>query len=127
VINNLFKTLLYIVKKVLLLLFYSHAEEKGLGLKRYIITITVILLIFLVSFLVLQVFEIPFLSNPAFIKTGGIVAAVSGVLLLSFDVLLPVPSSVVMIGMGTLFGIVNGSVLSLIGCLNSALFGFYLG
>jgi uncharacterized membrane protein YdjX (TVP38/TMEM64 family) len=43
------------------------------------------------------------------------------------DVALPVPSSVVMIANGALFGVVAGSALSLVGSMGAALLGFAIG
>ncbi len=50
-----------------------------------------------------------------------------GVGLLIADVLLPVPSSIVMIAHGALFGVVYGTLLSLIGGTGATLVGFALG
>lgn len=60
-------------------------------------------------------------------REAGIVAAVTGVVLLIVDAALPVPSSLVMIAHGQLFGIVTGSVLSLIGSVGSAMAAFAIG
>ena len=43
------------------------------------------------------------------------------------DVLLPLPSSLIMIALGALFGVALGSLLSLIGCVGAALLGFAIG
>jgi uncharacterized membrane protein YdjX (TVP38/TMEM64 family) len=59
--------------------------------------------------------------------TSKVALAVTGVLLLGVDVLLPVPSSVVMIGNGVLFGVVVGGLLSVLGGLISSGLGYYLG
>jgi len=53
--------------------------------------------------------------------------AIVGVLLLGVDVLLPVPSSVVMITHGVLFGAVAGGLLSVVGGLISAAVGYAIG
>ncbi|GAB4196168.1 MAG: hypothetical protein OHK0022_13430 [Roseiflexaceae bacterium] len=53
--------------------------------------------------------------------------ALLGVAVLAVDVVLPVPSSLVMIAHGALFGVVLGTLLSLAGSLLSALLGFWLG
>ncbi len=54
-------------------------------------------------------------------------AAIAGVLLLVADVVLPVPSSLVMAAHGALFGVVAGSLLSIVGSTAAALTGFALG
>ncbi len=59
--------------------------------------------------------------------TGGLWPAVVGVGLLVADVLLPVPSSVVMVLHGTFFGVWGGTALSLAGSVGAAAFGFALG
>lgn len=50
-----------------------------------------------------------------------------GVGLLIADVLLPVPSTIVMTALGAIHGIVIGTLLSLVGNLGAAAFGFWLG
>lgn len=54
-------------------------------------------------------------------------AAAVGVLLLIADVFLPVPSSLVMVAHGTLFGVVGGTLLSMLGSVASALTAFAIG
>jgi uncharacterized membrane protein YdjX (TVP38/TMEM64 family) len=60
-------------------------------------------------------------------KHGGVVAAGLGVGMLMADVVLPVPSSLVMVAHGALFGVLLGTLLSLLGSLGAALFGFAIG
>jgi uncharacterized membrane protein YdjX (TVP38/TMEM64 family) len=47
--------------------------------------------------------------------------------LLIADVLLPVPSSIVMVAHGALFGVLWGTILSLLGSVGAAAFGFAIG
>lgn len=54
-------------------------------------------------------------------------AAGLGVALLVADIVLPVPSSVVMLAHGALFGVVPGAALSLVGRTGNAVVGVYLG
>ena len=56
----------------------------------------------------------------------GPLAAVGIVALLSIDLLLPIPSSLVMILSGALFGVLGGGLLSLIGSLAGNYLGFEL-
>ena len=74
-------------------------------------------------------FEAAGLSFEGLLRNGAskVALAVTGVLLLGVDVLLPVPSSVVMIGNGVLFGVVAGGLLSVLGGLLSSGLGYYLG
>lgn len=55
------------------------------------------------------------------------VAAAAGVLFLIADVFLPVPSILVMVANGALFGTLGGTLLSLIGSVGAALTGFAVG
>lgn len=53
--------------------------------------------------------------------------ALLGILGLAVDVLLPVPSSLIMIANGALFGVWLGTLLSLTGSFTAAIIGFVLG
>ena len=53
--------------------------------------------------------------------------ALGSVLLLGVDVVLPVPSSVVMLSNGVLFGFALGGALSVVGGLASAVVGYWIG
>jgi uncharacterized membrane protein YdjX (TVP38/TMEM64 family) len=71
---------------------------------------------------------VPLLTDPLPAMRGaGVAAALVGVGLLVVDVLLPVPSSVVMVAHGALFGLVPGAALSLLGGVAATLVGFALG
>ncbi|MGH3923003.1 MAG: TVP38/TMEM64 family protein [Pseudonocardiaceae bacterium] len=63
----------------------------------------------------------------SWLSSGGVFAGVAGVGLLVADVVLPVPSSLVMVIHGALFGVVIGTALSLLGGVGSALAGYGLG
>ncbi|MBO9553567.1 VTT domain-containing protein [Cellulomonas sp.] len=65
--------------------------------------------------------------TPAMGRVPLAVAAALGVTLLVVDVVLPVPSSVVMVLHGTLFGAVAGSLLSLAGAVGATVVGYLLG
>lgn len=65
--------------------------------------------------------------TPTFRSVPLAVAAALGVTLLVVDVVLPVPSSVVMVLHGTLFGAVAGSLLSLVGAVGATVVGYLLG
>ncbi len=75
------------------------------------------------------VFEAAGLSFEGVLRQSSskVALAVASVLLLGVDVLLPVPSSVVMIGNGVLFGVVAGGLLSVLGGVISSGLGYYLG
>jgi uncharacterized membrane protein YdjX (TVP38/TMEM64 family) len=84
--------------------------------------------VFLVLFFLVEALGIPLLVDPTpWLKQGGLWAAALGVALLIADVLLPVPSSLVMVAHGALFGVVVGTLLSLLGSTGAAVFGFWIG
>lgn len=82
----------------------------------------------IITFFIAEQYHIPLLHNPDFVlHQGGIIAALTGIALLVADVLIPVPSSLIMIANGAVFGIWMGTLLSMIGGVLSSLAGFYLG
>lgn len=97
-------------------------------MKRYWLVAGAMLAFFLLLFLLVEWLQIPLLTDPSgWLNRGGVVGALIGVSLLIADVVLPVPSSLVMIAHGALFGIVPGTLLSLIGSVGATLVGFALG
>src|ERR1051325_8864098 len=83
---------------------------------------------FLILFFAVEALGVSLLSDPTpWMKHGGLLAASLGVGLLVADVLLPVPSSLVMVAHGALFGVALGTLLSLLGSIGAALFGFAIG
>ena len=83
---------------------------------------------FLLLFFVVEALGVQLLTDPTpWMRHGGVLAAGLGVSLLIADVLLPVPSSLVMVAHGALFGVVIGTLLSLLGSVGAALFGFAIG
>lgn len=83
---------------------------------------------FLILFLAVEALGVPLLVDPTpWMRHGGVLAAALGVSLLIADVLLPVPSSLVMVAHGALFGVATGTFLSLLGSMGAALFGFAIG
>jgi uncharacterized membrane protein YdjX (TVP38/TMEM64 family) len=67
------------------------------------------------------------LVDPADVMAERGIAAWVGVGLLVADIVLPVPSSVVMLGHGALFGVVPGAALSLLGRSGNAVVGVLIG
>ncbi len=83
---------------------------------------------FLTLFGLVTWLEVPLLIDPtAQLDRGGALAATLGVGLLVLDVLLPVPSSLLMTAHGALFGWPLGTLLSLLGGLGAVAFAFWLG
>lgn len=97
-------------------------------MKHYAILTGAMCVLFLAAFGIVEALGVPLLTDPTpWLSHGGLAAALIGIGLLIADVLLPVPSSLVMIAHGALFGVVGGTLLSLVGATGAALFGFYLG
>jgi uncharacterized membrane protein YdjX (TVP38/TMEM64 family) len=89
----------------------------------FVIAVTLLVMFFAASSSGIALFEDP----TPLLRGARPLAAVIGVLLLVADVFLPVPSSLVMLAHGTLFGVAGGTALSLIGSVASALTGFAVG
>lgn len=97
-------------------------------MKRYLLVVAALAACFTLLFLVVEALGVPLLSDPTpWMKHGGILAAGLGVSLLIADVVLPVPSSLVMVAHGALFGVLVGTMLSLFGSVGAAVFGFAIG
>lgn len=97
-------------------------------MKRYLLIMASIITFFLMLFFLVEAMGVPLLTDPTpWMKHRGVLAASIGVGLLIADVLLPVPSSLVMVAHGALFGVVTGTFLSLLGSVVAALFGFAIG
>src|SRR5258706_5947123 len=83
---------------------------------------------FLAGFVIAEALGVPLLTDPMpTVRAAGPLAGVIGVGLLIADVVLPVPSSVIMIAHGALFGVWIGSILSLVGSVGCSLAGFAIG
>ena len=81
-----------------------------------------------VLFAAVEALGVPLLTDPSpWLDRGGWVAVAVGTGLLLVDVVLPVPSSVIMVANGALFGVVVGSLLSLVGSVGAAMVGFLIG
>lgn len=87
-----------------------------------------------VSGIVLALFIVKEIAYPAMFADYSAVRHASlaatgllSVLLLTADVLLPVPASIIMLSNGVVFGSLVGALLSLLGATGSALLGFAIG
>src|SRR3954452_24640363 len=97
-------------------------------MKRYLLIVIALIVLFTILFAIVEALGVPLLSDPTpWMKHGGILAASIGVGLLIADVVLPVPSSIVMVAHGALFGVLWGTVLSLLGSVGAAVCGFAIG
>lgn len=106
----------------------SPSTDESRPLNRYWTATGIVLLLFLSVFLLVEQISPSFVADPyEVMSSGGKGAALIGVGLLVADVVLPVPSSLIMIANGALFGVVFGAGLSVLGSLGAATAGFYIG
>ena len=97
-------------------------------MKRYLLLAIATMAFFLLIFIAVEALGVSLLTDPTpWMRRGGVLAAVLGVGLLVADVLLPVPSSLVMVAHGAIFGALIGTLLSLLGSMGAALCGFAIG
>jgi uncharacterized membrane protein YdjX (TVP38/TMEM64 family) len=97
-------------------------------MKQYLVMFSAILAYFLISFLVVEVIDVPLLKDPSpWFGRGSTLTALLGSGLLVADVILPVPSRAVMVAHGALFGAIGGTLLSVGGSMGAALVGFSIG
>ena len=97
-------------------------------MRRYWLVVAGLLTALLLVFALVETLEVPVLTDPAAaMESHALPAAVLGIGLLVVDVVLPVPSSLVMLAHGAGFGVVLGTALSLAGSLGAALLGLGLG
>lgn len=116
------------------LLIQLHCSESPKAalfskMKRFWIFTAVLLLAMLLVFFVVQALQLPFLAeDTAFLlKQEKWVAGLAGVGLLTVDVIAPVPSSIIMLANGILFGPIWGTLLSLAGGGGAAAVGYWIG
>lgn len=97
-------------------------------MSRYWIVAGGLVAFFLAGFLLAEALGVPWLTtSPQLSADTGPGAAVLAVGLLVADALLPVPSSLVMIALGGLYGVWLGAALALVGRIGMALLGFAVG
>lgn len=100
---------------------------RGVG-KRYAMIAGLLIALFLVLFVVVEVWRPSLLIDPSpRMKHAGWPTALLGVGLLTVDAVLPVPASLVMIAHGAVFGVVVGTLLSMVGSTGATLLGFTIG
>jgi uncharacterized membrane protein YdjX (TVP38/TMEM64 family) len=104
------------------------AASEGYPVRHYLMAAAAVLVFFLALFLVGEALGLPLLEDPTpWLRQAGWLSAAIGVGLLAADVLLPVPSNVVMIAHGALFGIVVGAALSVLGSMLATAAAFWIG
>jgi uncharacterized membrane protein YdjX (TVP38/TMEM64 family) len=80
------------------------------------------------AFVIFGFIDPEFLKEPLhWLEAGGGGAMIASLAVLASDVFLPIPSSVVMMGNGMVFGVWTGTALNLAGGVASALVAFGLG
>ncbi|MCB9529332.1 MAG: VTT domain-containing protein [Myxococcales bacterium] len=97
-------------------------------MKRYLYLVIALKLALLALFGLVTLLGVPLLTDPApYMPAATLPVAALGVALLIADVLIPVPSSLVMVAHGALFGTLGGTLLSLAGSIGAAALGFWIG
>jgi len=96
---------------------------------RFWIFKVMLMLAMLLLFFVVQALQLPFLAEDTsfLLSQNKGVAGLAGIGLLVVDVIAPVPSSIVMLANGMLFGPVWGALLSVAGGMGAALAGYWIG
>ncbi len=96
---------------------------------RFWIFTAALLLAMLLLFFVVQALQLPFLAEDTsfLLSQEKWVAGLAGVGLLVVDVVAPVPSSLVMVVNGMLFGSLWGTLLSMVGGTGAAAVGYGIG
>lgn len=95
----------------------------------YLMIGVVVAVVSVAGFAVVEMLHVPVLSDPSTVLDGrrAMVAAALGAALLVTDVVAPVPSSLVMVAHGALFGAGLGTALSLTGRIGATAAGAALG
>lgn len=96
-------------------------------MRRYLLVGAALAGVVVVTYALVDALGIALLNDPRPWLGGGVASGAVGVGLLIVDVVLPVPSSVVMIAHGTLFGVLLGAALSVVGSTGGAMLAFWLG
>jgi uncharacterized membrane protein YdjX (TVP38/TMEM64 family) len=96
--------------------------------RSYVLLVAGVLLALLALFAIAELLHVPWLTDAgARMHEARAATAIAGVTLLVADVLLPVPSSIVMTAHGALFGVAIGTLLSLAGSVGAAVAGYAIG
>jgi uncharacterized membrane protein YdjX (TVP38/TMEM64 family) len=96
--------------------------------KRHATVVLAMMAVLLALFAIARAADIAVLSDPRPMFAGlGTLAALAAVALLVTDVVLPVPSSIIMVWLGASHGWLAGAALSLAGGVGAAALAFWLG
>lgn len=97
-------------------------------MKKYLLLSIQLSTLLLGLFFFVEAFNITLLVDPSsYFSQPTVGAAFLSIGLLTIDVVLPVPSSFVMVANGKLFGLIGGTTLSIIGGTLAACVGFMIG
>lgn len=97
-------------------------------MRRFALVSLGLVALLLVIFAITEWLQIPILTDPTpWLSRGRPLAGGISVGLLVADVLIPVPSSLLMIANGALFGLWGGAALSMAGGMGAALAGWAIG
>lgn len=106
----------------------TATPRRRLLLRRYLSLVLSMIVTLGIMFAVVEAVGVPLLTDPSpWLDRGGWAAVLIGTGLLVVDVVLPVPSSVIMVANGAIFGVVVGSILSFVGSTGAAMVGFLIG
>ena len=107
---------------------YGQLQSFAELMKSYAVVAAVVFAAFTLIFVIAEAGGVPLLTDPwPWLHHGDTPSALIGVSLLVVDAVLPVPSSLVMIAFGAVFGVAMGALLSLVGSLGAMLVGFSIG
>lgn len=107
----------------------SHVvTRRPSALRRVAVAWVVTTALLLVLFAAFEGLGVPVLQEPsARLREQSVAVAAAGVALLVVDAVLPVASSIVMVALGALFGVVGGAALSILGGMGSLVLAAGLG
>ncbi len=95
---------------------------------RYAVVVATVAVFTLAGFVVVEALGVGMLTAPSdLLRHGGVVAALTGAALLLADVLIPVPSSIIMVSFGALFGFLPAVLLSWACGTGATMLGFWIG
>ena len=96
-------------------------------LKKIVLPLFVMIVLIIISFLLFGDLESYFTDLLLRVRSRPVVYACISTLILLSDILLPVPSSIVMYTNGFVLGILPGTMVSITSLMLGSLFGYYLG
>ncbi|MEM7040332.1 MAG: VTT domain-containing protein [Bacteroidota bacterium] len=100
----------------------------NIATKRYFIFVGVTFGLFTLMFGLAEAFDLHLLQSLGEMAQLPLaLAGLAGVGLLIADIILPIPSTLVMMAMGALFGFWAGMLLAFVGGVGAAMTGYYLG